>query len=150
MAEILLIEDNPGDVLLTKEAFNECNTKHSIENVKDGIEALKYLRKENEFKNANTPDLILLDLNLPKKDGREVLAEIKKDKNLRFIPVIILSTSKNENDILRAYELKANCYISKPVELESFFQIIASIDKFWLKMVKLPENLNKEFISFSK
>lgn len=140
MANILLIEDNPGDILLTKEAFSECNEIHNIDCVKDGIEALKYLRKQGEYKDATTPDLILLDLNLPKKDGREVLEEIKEDSVLKSIPVIILSTSKNETDIHRTYELKANCYISKPVELDNFFNIILELERFWFNTVKLPQN----------
>lgn len=139
MADILLIEDNPGDILLTKEAFNECKQNHKINFVKDGIEALKYLRKIGEYQDSSTPDLILLDLNLPKKDGREVLEEIKKDSKLKSIPVIILSTSKNDKDIHRTYELKANCYISKPVELESFFYIISELNRFWLNTVELPK-----------
>jgi CheY-like chemotaxis protein len=138
MAEVLLIEDNPGDVILTMEAFKECSQKHNICAVKDGIEAIKYLRRIDEFANKKVPDIILLDLNIPKKDGREVLAEIKSDKKLRLIPVIILSTSLNDRDIFTSYELKANCYISKPVELDDFIKIITSIEKFWLKTVKLP------------
>lgn len=140
MADILLIEDNPGDIKLTKEAFSECNGFHNIEAVRDGIEAIKYLRREGEFREVTKPDLILLDLNLPKKDGREVLSEIKKDKDLKCIPVIILSTSRNEKDIHKTYELKANCYISKPVELDDFFRIIADLNHFWFKTIKLPEN----------
>ncbi len=138
MAEILLIEDNPGDILLTLEAFKECGQKHNISSVKDGVEALKYLQKENTYSNSVTPDIILLDLNLPKKDGRQVLEEIKKDEKLKKIPVIILSTSKNENDIIKSYELNANCYIAKPVELEHFINIISEIEKFWFNTVKLP------------
>ena len=138
MANILLVEDNPGDILLTKEAFNECSQNHNISFVKDGNEAMKYLRKSGEYSTVTTPDLILLDLNLPKKDGREVLEEIKKDEVLKSIPVIILSTSKNDKDIHRTYELKANCYISKPVELDTFFYIIAELNRFWLNTVELP------------
>jgi chemotaxis family two-component system response regulator Rcp1 len=133
MAEILLIEDNPADIVLTKEAFKECSVGHNITSVKDGVEAIKYLTNKEHYLNSPTPDIILLDLNLPKKDGRQVLSEIKKDTRLQQIPVIILSTSKNENDIYASYALKANCYISKPVELDIFFQIIAAIDNFWLK-----------------
>jgi CheY-like chemotaxis protein len=139
MANILLIEDNPADIVLTREAFNECEEIHNISSVKDGIEAIRYLKREGRYDKATRPDLILLDLNLPKKDGREVLAEIKKDPELKYIPVIILSTSKSENDIHKTYELKANCYISKPVELGSFFNIISELNNFWLKTVKLPE-----------
>ena len=140
MAHILLIEDNPGDILLTKEAFSECSEIHKIDYVNDGIEALKYLQKLDKYKDACTPDLVLLDLNLPKTDGREVLEEIKNDNFLKSIPVIILSTSKNESDIQRTYELKANCYISKPVELDHFFNIILELERFWLNTVKLPQN----------
>jgi CheY-like chemotaxis protein len=138
MAEILLIEDNPADILLTKEAFKECLHEHKITAFKDGSEAMKYLRRNGEYSDSKIPDLVLLDLNLPKKDGRELLAEIKSDKNINPIPVIILSTSKNERDIQTSYELKANCYICKPVELDSFISIILSIEKFWLKTVRLP------------
>jgi CheY-like chemotaxis protein len=138
MFEILLIEDNPGDVLLTKEAFKECGEDYNIISVKDGVEAIKYLNNEDCYKDSVLPDLILLDLNLPRKDGREVLEEIKNDDLLKNIPVIVLSTSKNESDILKCYELKVNCYISKPVELESFIEIIKSIEKYWLHTVKLP------------
>jgi len=140
MAEILLIEDNPGDIVLTKEAFKECSHSHNITAFKDGLEAMKYLRKEEKYNEAGIPDLILLDLNLPKKDGRELLAEIKSDPELKIIPIIILSTSKNERDILTSYELKANCYICKPVELENFIDIILEIERFWFKTVRLPEN----------
>jgi two-component system, chemotaxis family, response regulator Rcp1 len=134
MAEILLIEDNPADIVLTKEAFKECKTNHNISYVNDGIEAIKYLKKKDKYNESITPDIILLDLNLPKKDGRQVLAEIRSDAKLKDIPVIVLSTSKNENDIYASYELNANCYIPKPVELDSFFEIIACIEKFWLQV----------------
>jgi CheY-like chemotaxis protein len=139
MADILLIEDNPGDIMLTKEAFKECSYSHNITAFNDGIEAMKYLRKEEKYDKARVPDLILLDLNLPKKDGRELLAEIKTDPALKIIPIIILSTSKNERDIQTSYELKANCYICKPLELESFINIIQEIERFWFKTVKLPD-----------
>jgi CheY-like chemotaxis protein len=142
MAEVLLIEDNPGDVILTIEAFKECTQQHNISAVRDGIEAIKYLKRIDEFAACTVPDIILLDLNIPKKDGREVLAEIKSDINLRLIPVIILSTSLNDRDIFTSYELRANCYISKPVELDDFIRIITSIEKFWLKTVRLPK-MNK-------
>jgi two-component system, chemotaxis family, response regulator Rcp1 len=138
MSEILLIEDNPADILLTREAFKECLYKHNITAFKDGTEALKYLRRIGEYSNSKIPDLVLLDLNLPKKDGRELLAEIKSDNSMSCIPVIIMSTSRNEKDIKTSYELKANCYICKPVELDSFINIIQSIEKFWLKTVSLP------------
>jgi len=150
MSEILLIEDNPADILLTKEAFKECLNEHNITAFKDGIEALKYLRRKGEYSESKIPDLVLLDLNLPKKDGRELLAEIKADNSMNFIPVIILSTSRNEKDIKTSYELKANCYICKPVELDSFINIILSIEKFWLKTVSLPgmKNSNKNLFNF--
>jgi chemotaxis family two-component system response regulator Rcp1 len=138
MAEVLLIEDNPADILLTIEAFKECAQKHNITAIKDGAEALQYLRRENKYANVKLPDIVLLDLNLPKKDGRELLAEIKSDSVTKLIPVIILSTSKNERDIAISYELKANCYICKPVELESFIDIIVTVEKFWLNTVRLP------------
>jgi len=139
MAEIMLIEDNPGDIVLTIEAFKECSTPHTITAFKDGVEALKFLRREGKYSEAKMPDLILLDLNIPKKDGRELLAEIKSDNGLKIIPIIVLSTSKNEKDIVTSYELKANCYICKPVELDSFINIILEIERFWLKTVKLPD-----------
>jgi chemotaxis family two-component system response regulator Rcp1 len=144
MAEILLIEDNPGDILLTIEAFKECRHRHEINTVNDGVQALQYLRRIGNYCNVPRPDIILLDLNLPKKDGREVLAEIKNDENLRGIPVIILSTSKSTVDITTSYELKANCYITKPVELDKFIKIITSIDTFWLKTASLPKPRIKE------
>jgi two-component system, chemotaxis family, response regulator Rcp1 len=139
MAEILLIEDNPGDVLLTIEAFKECGHEHKIASVKDGIEAMRYLKRQDEFGDASIPDMIMLDLNLPRKDGREVLAEIKNDEELSTIPVIILSTSKNEIDINKCYELHANCYITKPVELDRFIEIIMSVEKYWMHKAQLPK-----------
>lgn len=135
MSEILLIEDNPGDIVLTKEAFKECGRNHNITALKDGEEALKYLRNDNDVINYIHPDIILLDLNLPKRDGREILSKIRSDYKFKDIPVIILSTSQNEEDVFTAYRLKANCYISKPIDLSHFFNIIESIDRFWLKTV---------------
>lgn len=143
MGNILLIEDNPADVLLTIEAFRECMSNHNISSVKDGIEALKYLFNKEGYADAVRPDLILLDLNLPRKDGREVLSVIKSDEHLRDIPVLVLSTSKNEEDIINSYSLKANCYITKPVELDHFISIVKSIEKFWFSTVKLPEYVNR-------
>jgi two-component system, chemotaxis family, response regulator Rcp1 len=143
MSEILLIEDNPGDVLLTREAFKECGHEHTINAVKDGVEGLKYLKKENNFSNALTPDLILLDLNLPRKDGRELLKEIKNDDELKTIPVIILSTSKNELDVEKCYELNVNCYVTKPVELDNFIEIIRTIEKYWMQTAKLPKTIKQ-------
>lgn len=139
--EILLVEDNPGDARLTLEAFKEGKMLNNIRVVSDGVEALAYLRKEPpHYTSCATPDLILLDLNLPRKDGREVLAEIKEDERLRRIPVVVLTTSAAEEDIARAYASHANCYITKPVELEQFLEVVHSIDSFWLSLVKLPRH----------
>ena len=136
--EILLVEDNPGDVRLTVEALKEGKVHNNLAVAKDGVEALAYLRREGSHANANRPDLILLDLNLPRKDGREVLAEIKEDPLLRRIPVVVLTTSKAEEDILRTYDLHANCHITKPVDLDQFISVVRSIDDFWLSVVRLP------------
>ena len=136
--EILMVEDNPGDVRLTVEALKETKLNNNLTIVKNGVEALAYLRREGDYADAPRPDLILLDLNLPKKDGREVLMEIKADEDLGRIPVVILTTSQAEEDILRTYDLHANCYVSKPVDLEQFTQVVQSIEFFWLTIVKLP------------
>ncbi|MBN1427639.1 MAG: response regulator [Anaerolineae bacterium] len=136
--EILLVEDNPGDVRLTQEALKEGKLCNALKIVNDGVEALSYLRCEGKYTDVARPDLILLDLNLPKKDGREVLAEIKKDDNLKRIPVVVLTTSEAERDILHTYNLHANCYITKPVDLEQFIRIFQQIENFWLTIVKLP------------
>ena len=135
---ILLIEDNPGDVRLTQEAFKEGKRKINLEVVMDGVEAIKYLRQQDEHANAPMPDLILLDLNLPKWDGREVLKEIKTDKLLKRIPVVVLTTSNAEQDIINSYDLHANCYINKPVDFDNFFEIIQKIEDFWLITSILP------------
>lgn len=136
--EILLVEDNPGDVRLTKEALKEGKVYSNLHWAKDGVEALEFLRRKGQFAGVPRPDIILLDLNLPKKDGREVLSEIKNDDDLKRIPVVILTTSKAEEDVLRSYELHANCYVTKPVDLEKFIVVVQSIDKFWLTVVTLP------------
>jgi CheY-like chemotaxis protein len=136
--EILLVEDNAGDVRLTIEALREGKVRNHLHVARDGVEALAFLRREGDFAEAVRPDLVLLDLNLPKKDGREVLAEIKSDESLRRIPVVVLTTSKAEEDILHTYDLHANCYITKPVDLEQFIAVVKSIDDFWLTVVKLP------------
>lgn len=136
--EILLVEDNPGDVRLTLEAFKDAKVRNNLSVVEDGVEAMTFLRREGEFAGAPRPDLILLDLNLPKKDGREVLEEIKADADLRRIPVAILTTSQAEEDILRTYDLHANCYITKPVDFDQFIRVVRSIEEFWLTIVKLP------------
>jgi chemotaxis family two-component system response regulator Rcp1 len=137
--EILLVEDNPGDVRLTMEALKEDKVHNSLHVVTDGVEAMAFLRKEEKYANAPRPDLILLDLNLPKKDGREVLAEIKADGDLRRIPVVILTTSQAEEDIVKTYDLYANCYITKPVDLDQFIRVVKYIEDFWLTIVKLPK-----------
>jgi len=136
--DILLVEDNPGDVRLTEEALKEGKVWNRLSVARDGVVALEFLRREGTFAGAPTPDLILLDLNLPRKDGREVLGEIKEDTKLRNIPVVILTTSKAEEDILRSYRLHANCYITKPVDLEQFMNVVKAVEDFWLCIVKLP------------
>lgn len=136
--DILLVEDNPGDVRLTIEALKEAKVLNQLATVSDGVEALAYLHRQAKYAQCTRPDLILLDLNLPKKDGREVLAEIKKDPGLKRIPVVILTTSKAEADILKSYDLHANCYITKPVDLDQFIKVVKSIEDFWLSIVRLP------------
>jgi CheY-like chemotaxis protein len=136
--EILLVEDNPGDARLTREALRDAKVLNNVTVLMNGLEAITYLRREGAFRQAVRPDIILLDLNLPGKDGREVLKEIKADESLRRIPVVVLTSSGAEEDILRAYNLNANCYITKPVELDNFLRVIHSIDCFWLTVVKLP------------
>jgi len=136
--EILLVEDNPGDARLTLEAFKEAKVINNFTVLGDGVEALSYLRRQGVYSNSVAPDLILLDLNLPKKDGREVLAEIKADEQLRKTPVVVLTTSAAEEDIARAYSGHANCYITKPVDLDQFWRVAQSIESFWLSLVKLP------------
>ncbi len=136
--ELLLVEDSPSDVRLTVEALKEAKVKNRLYVVTDGVEALKFLRRQEEYSSSPKPDLILLDLNLPKKDGREVLAEIKEDPELRLIPIVVLTTSAAEEDIARAYSLHANCYVTKPVDFVQFMRVIHSIENFWLTVVKLP------------
>jgi len=136
--EILLVEDNPGDVLLTQEAFREGRLAHHLTSVPDADEALLYLRHQGKYRGSPTPDVILLDLNLPKKHGRELLAELKADPQMRFIPVIVLTTSDADQDVLGAYELHANCYLTKPIEVDEFIRKIRSLEDFWLSVVRLP------------
>jgi len=136
--EILLVEDNPADVRLTREALKEGKVYNNLHWTKDGVEALEFLRRQGKYADAPRPDIILLDLNLPKKDGREVLQDIKKDDKLKRIPVVILTTSKAEEDVLKSYNLHANCYVTKPVDLEQFIVVVKSIDMFWLTVVTLP------------
>jgi CheY-like chemotaxis protein len=137
--EILLVEDNPGDVRLIIEAMREAKLDNRFHVVEDGVEAMQFLRREGRFGDAPRPDLILLDLNLPKKDGRAVLAEVKADPALKRIPVVVLTTSQAEEDVLRAYDLHANCYITKPVDMEQFMKVVAQIDEFWVRVVTLPK-----------
>ena len=136
--EVLLVEDSPGDVRLTQEALKDAKVHINLRVVRDGIDAMAFLMREGEYATAPRPDLILLDLNLPRKDGREVLKEIKENQELKSIPVVILTTSASEADILRSYLLHANCYITKPVNLDGFLTVVKSIDNFWLSVVKLP------------
>lgn len=135
---ILLIEDNPGDVLLTREALKDAKFHNSLSVARDGVEAMEFLRRQGKFENAPRPDLILLDLNMPRKNGSEVLAELKGDPDLRLIPVVILTSSEAQADVLGAYQNHANCYITKPVDLDQMVKLIHAIDGFWLSVVKLP------------
>lgn len=136
--EILLVEDNPGDVRLTREGLREGKIRNHLSVVTDGMEAMAFLRREGKYADAPVPDLILLDLNLPRKDGREVLAEIKADEKLHRIPVVVLTTSSAEQDIVVSYELAANCYVTKPVDFTSFVEVVKSIEDFWFTIVSLP------------
>src|ERR1700693_3727539 len=137
--EVLLVEDSPGDVRLTKEAFRDANSCIHLHVASDGVEAMAFLRHEAAYVRAPRPDLILLDLNLPKMDGREVLAHIKRDDSLKTIPTVILTTSEAEVDIVKSYQLQANCYLIKPVQLDAFESLVKGINDFWLTMVKLPQ-----------
>ncbi|MCL5099056.1 MAG: response regulator [Candidatus Omnitrophica bacterium] len=137
--EILLVEDSPSDAELTIEALKEAKVFNRLSLVEDGVEAMAFLRRQGPYANAPQPDLIMLDLNLPRKDGREVLAELKADPDLRQIPVVVLTTSKAEQDVLRAYELHANCYITKPVDFRQFMSVVKAIEDFWLTVVTLPQ-----------
>ena len=136
--EILLVEDNPGDVRLTREGLTESKVRNNLHVARDGVEAMAFLRGEGQHANAVRPDLILLDLNLPRMDGREVLSEVKSDPKLKTIPVVVLTTSRAEQDVLRSYDLHANCYITKPVDLEQFITVVKSIEDFWFTIVTLP------------
>lgn len=136
--EILLVEDSLADIRLVKEALKDGKLYNSLNVVRDGMEAMAFLRKEGKYKAVSRPDLILLDLNLPKMDGREVLSEIKQDTDLKRIPVLILTSSQTDKDIIKSYNQHANCYITKPVDLDQFFEVIKSIESFWLSIVKLP------------
>jgi len=136
--DILLVEDDPGDVLLIREAFEDNKVHNRLHVVPDGVEALTFLRQEGEHADAPRPDLVLLDLNLPRKDGREVLAEVKGDESLQHIPVVVLTTSKAEEDVLRSYKLHANAYVTKPVDFDRFIDVVRRIDEFFVTVVKLP------------
>jgi CheY-like chemotaxis protein len=136
--EILLVEDNPGDARLAVEALKESKLQNNLYHVEDGVEALDYLYRRNQHAHVPTPDLILLDLNLPRKDGREVLAEIKEDCDLRRIPVVVMTTSEAEKDLMKSYELHANAYVVKPIDLDRFIEIVQAIESFWFTIVKLP------------
>jgi chemotaxis family two-component system response regulator Rcp1 len=141
--EILLVEDSPGDADLAREALEGTKVRNTLHVVGDGEEAMRFLRREGPYAGAPRPGLVLLDLNLPKKDGREVLAEIKADADLKRIPVVILTTSKEEEDVLRSYNLHANCYITKPIDLDQFLKVVRSIEEFWLTIVKLPPSASR-------
>jgi len=136
--EILLVEDSPGDARLAREGLSECKIANNLHLVDDGVKAMAFLRRQGEYAKAPRPDLILLDLNLPRKDGREVLREIKEDESLKVIPVVILTTSKAEEDIIKTYALHANCYVTKPLGLPQFLEVVRSIEDFWFSIVKLP------------
>jgi CheY-like chemotaxis protein len=138
--DVLLVEDDPGDTLMIREAFADNKVRNTLTCVTDGVQALRYLRREGEYADALRPDLILLDLNLPRMDGREVLAEIKGDESLRAIPVVVLTTSQAEEDVLRSYQLHANAYVAKPVDFERFVAVVRQIDEFFVTVVKLPSN----------
>ncbi len=140
LIEILLVEDNAGDARLATEALKDAKVRNELHWVRDGVQAMQFLRGQGEYAHASRPDLILLDLNLPKKDGREVLADIKSDEDLRRIPVVVLTISADEQDILTSYDTHANCYIIKPLDLDRFVRVVASIEDFWLQIVKLPPN----------
>jgi two-component system, chemotaxis family, response regulator Rcp1 len=136
--EILIVEDNPGDIRLISEVLNENKIFSSVYTVNDGVDAMDYLNSRGRFKTATKPDLIILDLNLPRKDGREVLAEIKSDARFKFIPVVVMTISQSEEDIFKSYNLHANCYVTKPIDLNQFIKVIKSIEEFWFSIVKLP------------
>ena len=138
--DVLLVEDDPGDTLMIREAFEHNKVSNALASVADGVQAMQYLRREGEYADAARPDLILLDLNLPRKDGREVLAEIKGDAELRAIPVVVLTTSQAEEDVLRSYQLHANAYVTKPVDFDRFIEVVRQIDEFFVTVVKLPPN----------
>jgi CheY-like chemotaxis protein len=138
--DVLLVEDDPGDVLMTREAFEDYKIRNTLHVATNGVEAMQFLKKQGEFRDAPTPDLILLDLNLPKMDGREVLAAVKEDPELRSIPIVVLTTSEAEEDVIRSYSLHANAYVTKPVDFERFVSVVQQIDDFFVSVVRLPRN----------
>ena len=140
--QILMVEDNPGDVFLTSEAFKSAKVSNELHVARDGIEAMDFLKRRGKFGSAPRPDMVLLDLNLPGRDGRQVLSEIRADPELTDLPVVVLTSSKAEVDVVKAYQLHANCYIVKPVDFESLMQIVASIESFWLTVVRLPGHVD--------
>lgn len=140
-ADFLLVEDNPGDVRLTQEALRSHKVQNNLHVVGDGEEAMAFLRRQGKYADAPRPDIILLDLNLPRKDGREVLADIKSDPNLKTIPVVVITSSEAEQDVIKSYNLNANCYVTKPVNLDQFIKVVQSINDFWLTIVKLPSSI---------
>jgi len=142
LVNVLLVEDNPGDARLTKEALAEGKIHVNLTHVSDGIKAMEVLKQEGTYADTPRPDIILLDLNLPSKDGREVLKELKDIPALAMIPIVVLTTSESEEDVLKSYELKANCYVTKPVDFDAFVRVIKSIDEFWFSVVKLPSKIN--------
>jgi CheY-like chemotaxis protein len=139
--DILLVEDSPGDILLTQEAFQQAKVRHKLHITRDGADAMAFLRREGAYAQAPRPDLILLDLHLPKKDGRTTLAEIKEDDSLKTIPVLILSSSSADKDILSSYQLRANCYITKPVDLDGYAKVVRSVENFWFSLSQLPSDI---------
>ncbi len=142
--EILLVEDNPGDARLAVEALKESKVRNNLYHVRDGVEAMDFLRRRGEYAGVTVPDLVLLDLNLPRKDGREVLEEIKEDPELKLIPVVVLTTSEAERDLVRTYDLHANAYVVKPIDLDRFIEVVQAIEDFWFAIVKLPPKAESE------
>jgi chemotaxis family two-component system response regulator Rcp1 len=138
LIEILLVEDNPGDALLTREAFDEARVRNNLHHVTDGVRAMEFLRREGEYERSPRPDIILLDLNMPRKGGLEVLEEVKNDPRLKDIPVVVLTTSAAEEDVVRSYQAHANAYITKPVDLAKFLSVVRTLEEFWLAVVRLP------------
>jgi len=140
--KILMVEDNPGDARLAEEALKDSKINNSLYHVEDGVEAMQFLRRQAEYSDAPQPDLVLLDLNLPRKDGREVLAEIKEDPKLKLVPVVVMTTSEAERDLVKSYDLHANAYVVKPIDLERFIEVVQSIEVFWFTIVKLPPTVD--------